>query len=89
MQDFYNEYLCCWLSDDFDGKQLQLISAARLARISYFKWTDDPNKDLELANKLIKDKHPSPFEHIAFAQQDHQYYANFKSWKQLRHVIGF
>lgn len=89
MQDFYNEYVCCWLSDDFDDKQLQLISAARLARISYFKWTDDPNKDLELAKKLIADKHPSPFEHIAFAQTDDNYYANFNSWKQLRHVIGF
>lgn len=73
----------------FNFDQLCLISAARLARISYFKWTDDPNKDLELAKKLIEQKHPSPFEHIAFAQQDAQYYANFKSWKQLRHTLGF
>lgn len=70
-----------------DVEQRLLISASRLARISYFKWSDDPNKDLQLANKLIKDKHPSPFEHIAFAQQDDKYYANFKSWKQLRHNL--
>lgn len=66
---------------------LSLISAARLARISYFKWTDDPNKDLELAKKLIAEKHPSPFEHVAFAQKDDNYYANFKSWKQLRSIV--
>lgn len=72
----------------FNFEQLQLIAAARLARISYFKWTDDPIKDLALANKLIEQKHPSPFEHVAFAQKDDSYFANFKSWKQLRHVIG-
>lgn len=72
---------------DFNIREIQLISAARLARISYFKWQDDPQKDLELAKKLIEKNHPSPFEHIAFAQQDDQYYANFKSWKQLRKVL--
>lgn len=75
------------LESTYTNKQLELISAARLARISYFKWQDDPQKDLELAKKLIENKHPSPFEHIAFAQQDDQYYANFKSWKQLRKVL--
>jgi hypothetical protein len=68
-------------------EDIRLISAARLARISYFKWSDDPNKDLELAKKLIADKHLSPFEHIAFAQESGQYFANFKSWKQLRHQL--
>lgn len=72
----------------FSNEQLYLISAARLARISYFKWQDDPQKDLELAKKLIENNHPSPFEHIAFAQQDNEYYGNFKSWKQLRHILG-
>jgi thymidylate synthase ThyX len=68
-------------------EDIRLISAARLARISYFKWSDDTNKDLELAKKLIADKHLSPFEHIAFAQESGQYFANFKSWKQLRHQL--
>lgn len=72
----------------FTDEQIYLISAARLARISYFKWQDDPQKDLELAKKLLKDKHLSPFEHIAFAQENDQYYANFKSWKQLRHSLA-
>ncbi len=75
------------LESTYTNKQIELISAARLARISYFKWQDDPQKDLELAKKLIEKNHPSPFEHIAFAQQDDQYYANFKSWKQLRKVL--
>lgn len=72
---------------DYPGEDLPLISAARLARISYFKWQDDQEKDLQLAKKLIENQHPSPFEHIAFAQQDDNYYANFKSWKQLRKVL--
>ena len=76
------------LESTYTNKQLELISAARLARISYFKWQDDPQKDLELAKKLIENNHPSPFEHIAFAQQDNEYYGNFKSWKQLRHILG-
>lgn len=87
MEDFYNSFLECWLLEEFTLPQLQLISAARLARISYFKWQDDPYKDLELAYKLMQNGHASPFEHIAFAQEDTEYYANFKSWKQLRHVL--
>lgn len=72
---------------DFLKSEACLISAARLARISYFKWFDDPQKDLELAKKLLANKHLSPFEHIAFAQEDSNYYANFRSWKQLRHTL--
>lgn len=71
----------------FSLEDCYLISAARLARISYFKRQDDPHKDLELAKKLLKDKHLSPFEHIAFAQEQSGYYANFKDWKQLRHTL--
>ena len=75
--------------EKFSYSDWQLISAARLARISYFKWSDDPNKDLDLAKKLIEKQHPSPFEHVAFAQDSNDYFANFKSWKQLRHVLKF
>ena len=87
MEDFINPYEQCWESEIFSWTELKLISAARLARISYFKWQDDPYKDLELAKKLIKDKHLSPFEHVAFAQEQSEYYANFKDWKQLRHSL--
>lgn len=72
---------------EIDPLDWELVSAARLARISYFKWQDDPYKDLELAKKLIKDKHLSPFEHVAFAQSEPGYYANFKDWEQLRHSL--
>lgn len=89
MDSWYSSYEECYLSDQFNYRELQLISAARLARISYFKWSDDPQKDLELAKKLIEKQHPSPFEHVAFAQDSNDYFANFKSWKQLRHVLKF
>lgn len=87
LEDYLDCYEQIWYDEYFSYKELKLISAARLARISYFKWSDDPNKDLELAKKLIADKHLSPFEHVAFAQDSDQYFANFKSWKQLRHQL--
>lgn len=68
-------------------EEVSLICAARLARYSYMKWSDDITKDIALARKLIEDKHASPFEHIATATPDNNYYANFRSWKQLRKVL--
>jgi thymidylate synthase ThyX len=47
---------------------LALISAARCARVSYLNHdnsTPDIEKDLELAQRLLADKHLSPFEHQA------------------------
>jgi thymidylate synthase ThyX len=46
----------------------KLISAARCARVSYLNHdnsTPDIQKDLELAQRLLADKHLSPFEHQA------------------------
>lgn len=46
----------------------KLISAARCARVSYLNHdnsTPDIEKDLELAQRLLADKHLSPFEHQA------------------------
>ena len=45
----------------------------------------DPLKDLELAARLAKSGHWSPFEHIAVAEQEHEKDSNFDAgWKQLR-----
>lgn len=51
-----------------DYDKLPLISAARCARVSYLNHdnsTPDIEKDLELAQRLLDDKHLSPFEHQA------------------------
>lgn len=42
------------------------VAAARIARVSYDRPKQGKN-DIELADMLLKDKHLSPFEHIAFA----------------------
>ena len=54
--------------NDSQIEQLALISAARCARVSYLNHdnsTPDIEKDLELAQRLLADKHLSPFEHQA------------------------
>lgn len=70
---------------------LQRISAARCARVSY-KNHDQSNpvieKDLELADRLWKAQHLSPFEHPARGQMPHTRYANFSGWESFRHSQG-
>lgn len=69
---------------------LKKVSAARCARVSYktFDGTTDINKDLELAEKLLKDKHLSCFEHIATPCSKTDYMlSNFKGWNQYRKFV--
>ncbi len=68
--------------------ELKKISAARLARYSYLQWSDNIESDLKLANKLIANKHASPFEHIATATEDSDFHYNFRGWKQFREELG-
>ena len=52
----------------FDDFKMNNISAARVARVSYLNHDQtSPNvsKDLKTANRLLKDHHWSPFEHMA------------------------
>ena len=66
---------------------LQRISAARCARVSYNTFDGTPNytKDLELFNKLIQGGHFSPLEHVATPATDKDYMpSNFVGWNQFR-----
>lgn len=66
---------------------LQKISAARCARVSYNTFDGTPNytKDLELFNKLIQGGHFSPLEHVATPATDKDYMpSNFVGWNQFR-----
>lgn len=62
------------------------LSAARCARVSYLthEGLRDVGADYDLHNKLATDGHWSPFEHVAQAMGDKQYYGNFRSFKQYR-----
>lgn len=75
-------------NDDLTEYDINLISAARLARYSYMKWTDDIEKDKVLGKRLMMDKHASPFEHIAYASEEQKYFANFFCWVQWRKILA-
>lgn len=68
--------------------ELKKISSARCARVSYLNHngTTDPRKDIELHDTLLKDRHMSPFEHVATPHPNA--HANFKGWEQYRYYLG-
>ncbi len=80
------EDISCNTEDEYQASKK--ISAARLARYSYMKFSDNVEADLKLADKLIANKHASPFEHIATATEDDNFYNNFRGWRQLRKDLG-
>lgn len=78
-----------------------LASAARCARVSYLNHDGEVpslEEDLKLANRLARDGHMSPFEHVArpllFQEQATHIFANgdkasgpLRGWQQLRHAM--
>ena len=67
--------------------QYPMMCAGRCARVSYLNHdgTRDPLKDLELAERLLKDGHLSPFEHVAVAVPGS--HANYKGWCSYRRFL--
>lgn len=65
----YSDWHIPYSPDDGDFEHRAKVAAARIARVSYNR---PPNgkDDLALANQLLKDKHLSPFEHIAVFVRD-------------------
>jgi hypothetical protein len=83
-----------------DVRPLVMRSASECARISYRNRSTLANSDSgELGARLLRDRHLSPFEHVAFASADlpagwapgspASWASNLDpSWLQLRHVIA-
>jgi thymidylate synthase ThyX len=65
---------------------LKKVSAARCARVSYLTHDGkrDIEKDIELCERLLSDRHMSPFEHVATPAADTGFHANFRGWVQMR-----
>jgi thymidylate synthase ThyX len=67
---------------DFVIRQAIKVATARCARISYETLGDNPKIDYEadirLHDRLIKDKHWSPFEHCARVMSDEEYYTSYR-----------
>jgi thymidylate synthase ThyX len=70
-------------------EQVKKVSAARCARVSYLthEGRRDLEKDIELCERLLTDRHLSPFEHVATPSADADFHANFRGWIQMRKEI--
>lgn len=81
-------YLSDVEKDKFKLDDLKKISSARCARVSYLnhEGTTDPKKDIELHDTLLKERHMSPFEHVATPHP--KAHANFIGWEQYRYYLG-
>lgn len=77
--------------DTYNDKALLKLSVARCARVSYklFDGSSNVDKDFELYESLLKDKHMSPFEHQARPKDQFEKHtpSNFTGWHQLRHDL--
>lgn len=74
--------------EQFLPTDLEMISAARCARVSYLNHdgtTPDVERDLKLARSLREHRHLSPFEHQAVAAGGK--YFNLDGWKSQRYVM--
>lgn len=74
---------------DLDADTQCRVSAARCARVSYLTHdgTREITRDLELCDRLMRDRHLSPFEHVATPAPDASFHANFRGWIQMRREI--
>lgn len=87
-----------YMEEDLPGKALStpsreytLASAARCARVSYLTHEGAETtmlKDQKLAGQLLRNRHLSPFEHIAIALNDpDEARFNLRGWQSFRYGI--
>lgn len=76
--------------DKYDPIDLFKISAARCARVSYNNHDGtaaDPERDLKLAEELLKNGHMSPFEHpCVYLPERGTLHYNLKDWASFRYL---
>ena len=76
-------------AEGYDLEQIQRISAARCARVSYLTHDGQrsPRADLELADRLESSGHMSPFEHPCEGLTIERRCANLFGWRSYRYRI--
>lgn len=72
----------------YDINILKKISVARCARVSYDSTKFDLNRDIALHDRLLKNGHLSPFEHIATPMFTKVLERNFRGWNQYRTMLA-
>ena len=74
-----------------DLPEMIKVLIGRIARVSYLNHNGirDNESDLALFNKLYsaQPRHYVPFEHVAIAQDNNKYFANFKGFKSIRFML--
>lgn len=88
--DWHLPYVPYYISVPTVGwETVKQASAARCARVSYtqFDGRSEYGKDLELAARLRKEQHSSPFEHQATPAPDRRYYGNLRGWVSYRYQL--
>jgi len=68
----------------------KMVSVARCARVSYLNHDkSEPVKydDILLHNRLKRDRHSSPFEHVLTPMLNSKFHANSRGWQQYRSDI--
>lgn len=75
--------------EGYSDTDVSMIVAGRCARISYLTHDGkrNPRADLELATRLLQSGHMSPFEHVAYASEEKEWFGNFYGWRQMRKGI--
>jgi thymidylate synthase ThyX len=75
---------------NYELEEFLHISAARCARVSYTApdaTERNIEKDIELSQRLLREKHMSPFEHQAMCAGSNVSSGNFNGWIQFRKVL--
>ncbi|UOF79318.1 thymidylate synthase [Caudoviricetes sp.] len=74
---------------ELDMPHRKMLGVARCARVSYLNHDRfiDHEKDYELHDRLLEDRHMSPFEHVSTPSVTNVRLSNFKGWTQYRYRI--
>jgi hypothetical protein len=85
------ELHCPFKQEGLDKETLLKFSTAYAARVSFTVVGDGKQFTVEdniaLHDRLLAEKHASPFEHTAFARGD-RFYANFRGFESYRHFLN-
>ena len=77
----HGPYRASYIRKEGDVQQTKIeIATVRCARLSYMTFDNeiDYEKDIQLHDKLLKNKHMSPFEHCARAMNNDEYFSHIK-----------
>lgn len=88
----HGPYRASYVRKEGDVQQAKIeISTARCARLSYMTFNNeiDYEKDIQLHDRLLLDKHMSPFEHCAKAMNEEEYFSFIKGEVHFENNVDY